>query len=56
MSEHSELIQAFQDLHTAWLGAGHRSDMNDEMDAMARKLGLNPLTLKPEDEEQALSV
>ena len=51
MSE-PEIIEAFRKLHTAWLGAQHRCEMNDEMDALAKLLGLNPLTL---DEETVIA-
>ncbi len=43
----SEVIDAFIRLHAAWLGASHRRDMNEQMDDLALKLGLDPLTLKP---------
>jgi hypothetical protein len=38
--------EAFLKLHTKWLNANHRMDMNKEMDELAIALGLNPLTLE----------
>lgn len=41
-----EIVAAFRALHAAWLVAQHRADMNSEMDALARALGLDPYTLE----------
>lgn len=40
-------VQAFRALHGVWLSASHRSDMNEQMDALAKALRLDPMTLKP---------
>jgi len=40
------VIEAFRELHATWLGAEHRSDMNEEMDALASVLGLDPHSLE----------
>lgn len=42
-----EVVEAFKRLHAAWLGAHHRSDMNEQMDALATALQLHPHTLAP---------
>lgn len=47
LMEDHRVKEAFLKLHTKWLSANHRIDMNNEMDALALALGLNPLTLKP---------
>ena len=44
---HNEILEAFRALHARWLTAEKRGDMNAEMDALARALGLDPLTLQP---------
>lgn len=36
----------FTALHAAWLGATHRRDMNEEMDALATALGFHPHTME----------
>ena len=41
-----QVVNAFRELHTAWLSAGKRQDMNEAMDALAVSLGLDPLTLR----------
>ena len=38
---------AFRALHTNWLSAHHRSDMNETMDALAEALNIDPLTTQP---------
>lgn len=40
-------VQAFKNLHGVWLTASHRRDMNEQMDALAKALGLDAFTLKP---------
>lgn len=45
-AERAAVVKAFQELHIAWLSAGHASDMNEEMDRLAALLGLDPLTLE----------
>ena len=42
-----EVVEAFKRLHGAWLLASHRSDMNEQMDALAKALQLDPYTLAP---------
>ena len=42
-----EVVEAFKRLHGAWLLASHRSDMNEQMDALATALHLDPYTLAP---------
>lgn len=43
----AEVIEAFKRLHAAWLSARKRSDMNEQMDALAMALQLHPHTLAP---------
>lgn len=46
-SSPTEVRNAFVKLHQDWLGASHRNDMNEAMDALATALQLDPLTLRP---------